>query len=47
MGAWKSNFPPFWEIMTDRPTNRPTDTERQGHREVTVPTFNNNYVYIQ
>ena len=22
--AWKYNFPPFWEIMTDRPTNRPS-----------------------
>ena len=30
---------PFLEIMTDRPTNRPTDqsTVRQAHREVSLP----------
>ena len=22
--AWKCYFPPFWEIMTDRPTDGPT-----------------------
>ena len=35
------NFPPFWEFMTDRPTNQPTD--RQGHREVTLPIINDAY----
>ena len=35
-GAWKCNFSPFWEIMTDRPTNRPTDKWQKGsYREVT------------
>ena len=29
------NFPPFWEFMTDRPTNQPTD--RQGHRKISLP----------
>ena len=23
IGAWKCNFPPFWEMLTDRPTDRP------------------------
>ena len=33
---WKCNFPPFFlEIMTDRPTNRPTGIRRHG--EVTLP----------
>ena len=26
-GAWKCNFPPFKEFMTDRPTNQPTNIE--------------------
>ena len=34
IGAWKCNFPPFLEIMTDRPTDRQTDM--RGHREVTL-----------
>ena len=25
IGAWNLNFPPFLEIMTDRPTSRRTD----------------------
>ena len=25
IGAWKCSFPPFWEIMTDRPFDLPTD----------------------
>ena len=29
------NFPPFWEFMTDRPTNQPTN--RQAHRKVSLP----------
>ena len=31
IGACKCNFPPFYEILTDRPTNR------RGQREVTLP----------
>ena len=34
-GACKFNFTTFWEIMTDRPTRRPT-TDMRGHREVTL-----------
>ena len=26
-GAWKCNFPPFQETMTDRPTNQTTSTD--------------------
>ena len=38
-GAYKSNFPPVWELRTDRPAIRPTDqrTDRRGHRKVTLP----------
>ena len=35
LGAWKCNFSPFKETMTDRPTNRPTDMK--DHGEVTFP----------
>ena len=34
IGAWKCNFPPFHEIMTDSPTDHPTDI--RVHREVTL-----------
>ena len=30
IGAWKCNFPPFQETMTERQTNM------RGHREVTL-----------
>ena len=33
--AWKCNFSPFEDIMTDQPRNRPTDIK--GHREVGIP----------
>ena len=33
IGAWKGNFPPFQEIMSDRPTEWPTG--RRDHREFT------------
>ena len=38
IGAWKCNFPPYQEIMTDRLTNQPTHqyTEMRGNREVTL-----------
>ena len=34
IGAWKCNFPPFKEIITDRPTR---DDDQPGHREVCLP----------
>ena len=39
IGAWKCNFPPFQEIMTDRQTDRQTErqTGRPGQIEVNVP----------
>ena len=30
IGAWKCNFPPFQENMTDRPTNRPADVHEDS-----------------
>ena len=35
IGAWKFNFLPFKEIMTDHPT--PTNQQRWLHRAVTLP----------
>ena len=30
IGAWKCNFPPFQKIVTNPPTNRPTDRRTDG-----------------
>ena len=30
IGAWKCNFPPFWETMTERPTDRPPNRPTDG-----------------
>ena len=56
-GAWKCNFPPFKEIMTDRQTGQPTDqpTEQQTDKqtdmrvewEVTLPEYYNRTLYEQ
>ena len=37
--AWKRNFPPFKEFITDRPSDLPTNrqTDRMGHREISLP----------
>ena len=35
IGAWKSNFPHFYDFITDRPTDG--RTYRPGQREVTLP----------
>ena len=33
IGAWMCEFTPFQKIMTDRPSNQPTE-QTEGHREV-------------
>ena len=41
-GTW--NFPPFAEMLADRPTDKPTymtdrQTDMRGHREITLSIF--------
>ena len=37
LGTFKSNFPPFWEIMTDRPTDQPAEGHEDHREVVTLP----------
>ena len=44
IGAWKCNFPPFWEIMTER--HEPNYRQTYGH-EGSLESYNSNKPFLR